>query len=128
MSLTGRFNYVRNSVKAVIDAYDGTTTLYIVDHDDPIIHAYRLRTPHLRTAWETQHILRYEDSKRMRKYFKKVDVRSFHLAVLAAVPLRDTPLFKPAQAVLGAVDSAILRIPGVRAQGWMACFLLSDPA
>ena len=36
-SLSGRFNYVRNSVKAVIDAYDGTTTLYIVDQNDPII-------------------------------------------------------------------------------------------
>ena len=40
-----RFNYVRNSVKAVIDAYDGTTTLYIVDHDDPIVKAYSEGVP-----------------------------------------------------------------------------------
>jgi ubiquinone/menaquinone biosynthesis C-methylase UbiE len=96
--------------------------------NNPIIHAYRRRTPHLRTAWETEHILRFEDSVRMRKYFHRVEVRSFHLAVLAAVPLRKTPLFKPARAVLDAVDGAILRVPGIRRQGWMACFLLSDPA
>jgi uncharacterized membrane protein (UPF0182 family) len=34
-------NYMRNSVKAVIDAYDGTTTFYIFDREDPIIAAYR---------------------------------------------------------------------------------------
>jgi hypothetical protein len=36
-----RVNYVRNSVKAVIDAYDGTTTFYVFDASDPIIQAYR---------------------------------------------------------------------------------------
>jgi len=34
-------NYIRNSVKAVIDAYDGTTTFYVFDAEDPIIAAYR---------------------------------------------------------------------------------------
>ena len=33
-------NYVRNSVKAVIDAYDGTIDFYIADRDDPIIKTY----------------------------------------------------------------------------------------
>jgi hypothetical protein len=33
-------NYMRNSVKVVIDAYDGTTTFYVFDHEDPIIAAY----------------------------------------------------------------------------------------
>ena len=63
----------------------------------------------------------------MRKQFKTVDVRTFHLAALAAVPLRDTPVFGAARAALDALDGVILRIPGLRAQGWMACFLLSDP-
>jgi len=96
--------------------------------NNPIIHAYRKRTPHLHTAWETDHILRFEDANKMRKYFKRVEVRSFHLAVLAAVPLRSSPVFEPARAVLDGIDRAILRVPGVRRQGWMACFLLSDPA
>ena len=34
-------NYVRNSVKVVIDAYDGTTTFYVFDPEDPIVAAYR---------------------------------------------------------------------------------------
>jgi len=34
-------NYMRNSVKVVIDAYDGTTTFYVFDNQDPILAAYR---------------------------------------------------------------------------------------
>ena len=37
----GAVNYMRNSVKAVIDAYDGTTAFYVFDEEDPIITAYR---------------------------------------------------------------------------------------
>src|SRR5262249_22273263 len=40
-------NYVRNSVKAVIDAYDGTTTFYVFDAGDPIITGYRAILPSL---------------------------------------------------------------------------------
>jgi len=40
-------NYMRNSVKAVVDAYDGTTTFYVFDADDPIIGAYRQIFPNL---------------------------------------------------------------------------------
>ena len=43
------FNYVRNSVKATVDAYDGTVTLYIVDDEDPIIRAYDDAFPDLFT-------------------------------------------------------------------------------
>lgn len=34
-------NYIRNSVKVLIDAYNGKTTFYVFDPDDPIIEAYR---------------------------------------------------------------------------------------
>src|SRR5450755_2416305 len=40
-------NYMRNSVKVVVDAYDGTTTFYVFDSDDPIIAAYRRIFPSL---------------------------------------------------------------------------------
>jgi uncharacterized protein len=36
-----QFNYIRNSVKVVMDAYDGTTSLYISDTSDPIIKAWQ---------------------------------------------------------------------------------------
>jgi len=44
------FNYVRNSVKAVIDAYDGTIDLYVVDATDPIVLAWSSAFPDLFTA------------------------------------------------------------------------------
>jgi uncharacterized membrane protein (UPF0182 family) len=40
-------NYMRNSVKVVIDAYDGTATFYVFDTEDPIIAAYRRIFPDL---------------------------------------------------------------------------------
>jgi len=40
-------NYMRNSVKAVIDAYDGTTTFYVFDSSDPIIATYQRIFPGL---------------------------------------------------------------------------------
>jgi hypothetical protein len=33
----GTINYIRNAVKAVIDAYEGTVTLYLAEPDDPIV-------------------------------------------------------------------------------------------
>lgn len=45
-------NYIRNSVKVLIDAYDGTTTFYITDRSDPIIMTYRNMYPDLFTDEE----------------------------------------------------------------------------
>ncbi len=42
-----RFNYVRNSVKAVVDAYDGDVSFYVMPVDDPIIEAWRSAFPSL---------------------------------------------------------------------------------
>jgi uncharacterized protein len=42
-----RINYIRNSVKIVIDAYSGATTFYVFDSQDPIIAAYRAIFPTL---------------------------------------------------------------------------------
>ncbi|MEZ5204741.1 MAG: UPF0182 family protein [Acidimicrobiales bacterium] len=48
--LYGRsFNYVRNSVKAVVDAYQGTVTFYVVDQHDPLIRGYEKAFPQLFT-------------------------------------------------------------------------------
>lgn len=40
-------NYIRNSVKVVIDAYNGTTNFYIVDQEDPIAMTYSKIFPEL---------------------------------------------------------------------------------
>ena len=38
-------NYIRNSVKVTVDAYDGTTTLYAFDEKDPMLAAWRTDLP-----------------------------------------------------------------------------------
>jgi hypothetical protein len=45
----GNINYIRNSVKVVIDAYNGSLTFYIVDSDDPLIKTYAAIFPTLFT-------------------------------------------------------------------------------
>jgi uncharacterized protein len=40
-------NYIRNSVKVLIDAYDGTVRFFVVDETDPVLSTYRQIFPHL---------------------------------------------------------------------------------
>ena len=42
-----RINYMRNSVKVVVDAYNGTATFYVFDSGDPILATYRRVFPGL---------------------------------------------------------------------------------
>jgi uncharacterized membrane protein (UPF0182 family) len=55
-------NYLRNSVKVVVDAYDGTTTFYVFDNQDPIIAAWRKIFPGLfkdaseMPSWQRKHV------------------------------------------------------------------------
>ena len=64
--LTAGFNYARNSVKVVTDAFNGTMTFYVVDDKDPLIKAYekafpRLFTPGSRISPELRSHLRYPE-------------------------------------------------------------------
>ena len=43
----GGINYMRNAVKATVDAYDGETHIYVFDSTDPVIEAYRTLFPSL---------------------------------------------------------------------------------
>jgi hypothetical protein len=43
----GYFNYIRNSVKVVIDAYNGTMDFYIIDQKDPVVEVYNNIFPQL---------------------------------------------------------------------------------
>ena len=36
----GAFNYIRNPVKAVVDAYTGEVTFYVIDSEDPLIQTW----------------------------------------------------------------------------------------
>lgn len=52
VSLEGgaRFNYIRNSIKATVDAYDGDVHLYVFDQEDPLVRAYQRLFPTLFSA------------------------------------------------------------------------------
>lgn len=41
------FNYIRNSVKVVVDAYNGSVSFYIADATDPIIRTWAQLFPHM---------------------------------------------------------------------------------
>jgi uncharacterized membrane protein (UPF0182 family) len=55
----GGINYVRNAVKATVDAYDGETHIYVFDTTDPVISAYRTLFPSL-----------YEDAAKMPEFLR----------------------------------------------------------
>ena len=54
----GRLNYMRNSVKVAIDAYDGTASFYLIDPSDPLAATYASIFPDLfRPATEMDPVL-----------------------------------------------------------------------
>ena len=48
--LSGNFNYVRNSVKVLVNAYTGKMTFYVQDPNDPIIETWRKAFPSMFTS------------------------------------------------------------------------------
>ncbi len=94
---------------------------------NPFIQLYRKLTPKLRTAWEVEHILTVDKIKQAEKYFGNVEIYFFHLAVLFSVPLRKTALFNPTLSFLEKIDDALLKIPGIQKNAWMALFILEEP-
>jgi hypothetical protein len=79
-------NYIRNSVKVVVNAHDGSVTFYLVDQDDPIARAYDAIYPDLFTPFEEMPLgLRAHVGKR-RFHFRKLAAASkegFGVAVRA---------------------------------------------
>jgi 2-polyprenyl-3-methyl-5-hydroxy-6-metoxy-1,4-benzoquinol methylase len=94
---------------------------------NPVFHAYRKLTPHLRTEFETQHILRRKDVLGAKRYFNRVECKFFHLAGLAAVPLRKSSIFGPTLSILEKADSFLLSVSPLRWWAWQVAFILSDP-
>ena len=41
----GGLNYIRNSVKVIVDMYDGTVSFYVMDPKDPVLAVYRRAFP-----------------------------------------------------------------------------------
>jgi uncharacterized membrane protein (UPF0182 family) len=69
-----RENYVRNSVKVVIDAYTGETTYYVAEPDEPVVRTYRKAFPGLFEDFEAmpahlrEHVRYPEDAFRVQAH------------------------------------------------------------
>ena len=94
---------------------------------NPLIHAYRKRTPHLRTEWEVEHILGIESLKTMKKYFHEVNPKFFHLFSLVLVPFRKTFIFPILYPILNFLDKLFLSNKFIGKYGWIMSVELSKP-
>lgn len=83
---------------------------------NPLIEAYRRRTPDMRT--EDEHPLTPDDLGRLWDHFVHVEVEYFHLASLAAVPLAGSRLFGPALRVLERLDRRLFHFRTARGWAW----------
>ena len=92
---------------------------------NPIIKAYRLLTPAMRTEWEKHHILGMSDVRLAGQFFEVRNLRFWHLFSLLAMGVRPFPAaFERALRVLDRVDAVALRIPGLRLMAWQFTFEL----
>lgn len=92
---------------------------------NPLINAFRNRTPDLRTPDE--HPLLRSDLELARRYFGRVMVRPEILSALAAAKLPDGGLFRLAQTTLSAADRLLLALPGLRWWGWTSVWQFENP-
>lgn len=115
--LNANFNYVRNSVKVLIDSYTGKMTYYVVDQGDPIIKAWRKAFPRLFTDG-------LEIDPELRRHFRypedmfRVQTNMFgryHISDAGAF-YNNTDAWDIAQEP-GAVSNAVPLVPATNAAG-----------
>ena len=86
---------------------------------NPLINAYRRRTPENRTEFE--HPLRCEDFSLAQRYFEQVRVEMFHLFAILSSPVANRWWGRPIHAALSGVDRRVLALSErLRWQAWIA--------
>jgi SAM-dependent methyltransferase len=93
---------------------------------NPVINAYRRRTPALRT--EDEHPLLMRDLEQAREYFRDVETRFFHLSSLAAIPFRDRSRFPALLSALEGLDQRLFHVaPFLQKHAWMVVIRMAKP-
>ncbi len=93
---------------------------------NPLINAYRRRTPALRTVDE--HPLLLRDLEQAREHFAKLELRFFHLTSLAATPFRHRRGFARLLAGLDRLDRGLFKVaPPLQRHAWMVVLRLAGP-
>jgi uncharacterized membrane protein (UPF0182 family) len=117
--LNHSFNYVRNSVKAVVDAYSGQVTLYLMDTKDPIARMWNAAFPKLFARKSTvpeglkSHFRYPEDLFRVQTNLfgrYQFDDATLFFNRDAAWSVAQAPAIEPTSA--GNVSSGVLASPG----------------
>jgi uncharacterized membrane protein (UPF0182 family) len=123
---TGGVNYIRNSVKVVVNAYSGETTFYAMQPDEPLLKAYMAVYPHLFTpadqmpATLKEHLRYPEDMFRLqtqaylryhitdaRQFYQKEDQWDIPMEIFGSTEQQVRPYY------------VIARIPGGQSEEFM---------
>lgn len=92
---------------------------------NPVIRAYRMRTPEMRTDWEKDHILDLDDVDHAKKYFEIDELKFWHLTSFVAAFFRKIPfLFKILLGLFNFMDSILTKIPYLQRMAWQFTFVL----
>lgn len=93
---------------------------------NPLINAYRNRTPWMRTPDE--HPLVREDFTLLERWFETVDTQFQHLSTIASVPLRSWRSHRSIVRALNRVDAALFTVvPPLRHHAWFVDLQLASP-
>ena len=141
---TGGVNYIRNSVKVVVNAYSGETNFYAIQPDEPILKAYASIFPHLFTPLDEmpstlrQHIRYPEDLFRLqtqvylryhirdaRAFYQKEDQWDIPTEIFGSTEQQVRPYYVIARIPGGASEEFMLILPFVplnrtNAIAWLA--------
>jgi SAM-dependent methyltransferase len=90
-----------------------------------VFQLYRDLTPHLRTKWESTHIMQIKDIEKAVDFgFKISELRFWHFFDLLAVPFRKTKCFKPLRTLGLFADAILFRLPFCKKLAWQVSFVL----
>ena len=107
-----KVNYIRNSVKSVVDVYDGSVTFYVMDPNDPVLNVYRRAWPDVfkdlsQMSADLQRHLRYPEDlfniqadmyrtyhmTDVQVFYNQEDLWTFPKEKYAGTPLRLQPYY-----------------------------------
>jgi len=80
-----------------------------------------------RTKWAANHIFKMEDLKRAEDYFKKIEVKYFHLISWLAFPFLAFPGGKILLKILESIEKILFKIPFLRKYAFKVVFIFSEP-
>lgn len=127
----GNFNYIRNSVKAIVDAYTGDMKFYVIDDSDPVCEAYKriyptlftdepiedavkkhIRVPEYMFKVQTQMYQRYH-IKDSGQFYDKADVWRVSTEKYDSEEITMEPYFNVMEVEEGAGEELVLVMPYV---------------